>query len=153
MLKRKLEFGLSRTSHWLDFTIEYRVISNIASSKTFGSVRWEFEMTEFDCSVNSWCIFFYFTVFGIVYLNMIVANSLWWLSSFNPRGLYYPYAWSSSLCERRTSFCMGLVSRKLCEILTYVFDWLYFTQCLTSFSSINHLLRLYARFLILSRLT
>ena len=28
------------------------------------------------------------------------------------------------------------------------FDWVYFTQCLTSFSSIDHLLRLCARFLI-----
>ena len=35
----------------------------------------------------------------------------------------------------------------------YVFDWLYFTQCLTSFSSIDHLLRHYARFLILFHLT
>ena len=25
------------------------------------------------------------------------------------------------------------------QILTYVFDWLYFTQCLTYYSSINHL--------------
>ena len=40
----------------------------------------------------------------------------------------------------RTSFCMRLIFRKLCGILTYVFEWLYFTQCLTSFSSINHLL-------------
>ena len=59
------------------------------------------------------------------------------------------HAWSSSLCERRTSFCMGLISRKL---LTYVFDWLYFTQCLTSFSSINHL-HLYAWFFNLFHLT
>ena len=36
---------------------------------------------------------------------------------------------------------------------SYVFDWLYFTQCLTSFSSIDHLLQLYARFLILFHLT
>ena len=35
----------------------------------------------------------------------------------------------------------------------YVFDWLYFTQCLTSFSSIVHLLQLCARFLILFHLT
>ena len=34
------------------------------------------------------------------------------------------------------------------EILTYVFDWLYFNQCLTSFSSIDYL-HLYAWFLIL----
>ena len=38
------------------------------------------------------------------------------------------------------------------QILTYVFDLLYFTQCLTSFSSIDHL-RLCARFLILFHLT
>ena len=45
----------------------------------------------------------------------------------------------------------------LCEktlrILTYVFDWLYFTQCLTSFSSINHLLLCYAQIFILFHLT
>ena len=41
----------------------------------------------------------------------------------------------------------------LLQILTYVFDWLYFTQCLSSFSSIHHLLQLCARFLILFHLT
>ena len=39
------------------------------------------------------------------------------------------------------------------SILTYIFNWLYFTQCLACFSSADHLLRLYARFLILFRLT
>ena len=39
------------------------------------------------------------------------------------------------------------------QILTYVLDWLYFTQCLTSFLSVNHLLCRYARFLILFHLT
>ena len=42
---------------------------------------------------------------------------------------------------------------KTLQILTYLFDWLYFTQCLTSFFSIDHLLRLCARFLILFPLT
>ena len=42
---------------------------------------------------------------------------------------------------------------KTLQILTYVFDQLYFTQCLTSFSSIDHLLQLCARFLILFHLT
>ena len=42
--------------------------------------------------------------------------------------------------------------RDLSRILTYVLEWLYFTQCLTSFSSIDHILRLYARFLILFHL-
>ena len=43
--------------------------------------------------------------------------------------------------------------QKTLQILTYVLDWLYFTQCLTSFSSIDHLLQLCARFLILFHLT
>ena len=47
----------------------------------------------------------------------------------------------------------GLISRKLCRFLLNVFDWLYFTQCLTSFSSINHLLHVCVRFLILFHLT
>ena len=37
--------------------------------------------------------------------------------------------------------------------LTYVFDWLYFTQCLTSFFLTDHRLRHYTRFLILFHLT
>ena len=59
------------------------------------------------------------------------------LSSFNLKGLYSSYAWSCSLCERR-----------ILQILSYVFNWLYFTQCLTSFSSIDHLVHLYAWFFI-----
>ena len=43
------------------------------------------------------------------------------LSSFNPKRFCYSYAWSCSLCERRTSFCMGLISRKLCRFL-FVFS-------------------------------
>ena len=49
-----------------------------------------------------------------------------------------PFAWDLSLENSADS---------------YVFDWLYFTQCLTSFSSINHLFCLCARFLILFHLT
>ena len=39
------------------------------------------------------------------------GNYLWRLSSFNPKGFYYSYAWS---CEGKTSFCTGLTSKKLC---------------------------------------
>ena len=39
------------------------------------------------------------------------------LSSFNLKGFCYSYAWSGSLCEGATSFCMGLISRKLCRFL------------------------------------
>ena len=35
----------------------------------------------------------------------------------------------------------------------YLFNWLYFTQCLTSFSSVDHLIPLCAWFLILFHLT
>ena len=41
---------------------------------------------------------------------------------------------------------------KTLQILSYVFDWLYFAQYLTSFSSIDHLLCRYAQFLILFHL-
>ena len=39
------------------------------------------------------------------------------------------------------------------QVLTYVFIWLYSTQCLTFFPSINHLLHLCTQFLILFHLT
>ena len=41
---------------------------------------------------------------------------------------------------------------KTLQILTYVFDWLYFIQCFTSFSSFDDHLRLFPRFLILFHL-
>ena len=37
------------------------------------------------------------------------------LSFFNPKGFYYSYTWSCSLCERRTSCCKVIISRKLCR--------------------------------------
>ena len=40
-----------------------------------------------------------------------------WLSSFNPKWFYYSYAWSCSLCEGRTLFCTGFISRKFCRFL------------------------------------
>ena len=39
------------------------------------------------------------------------------MESFNLKGFYYSYAWSCSLYERKTSFCTGLISRKLCGFL------------------------------------
>ena len=53
------------------------------------------------------------------------------LSSFNPKGFYYSYAWSRSLYEGRNSFWTGLISRKLCSfLLTF----------LTGFTSLSVLL-------------
>ena len=45
------------------------------------------------------------------------------------------------------------LSLKTLQILADVFDLLYFSHCLTSFSSIDHLLGLCALFLILFHLT
>ena len=47
---------------------------------------------------------------------------------FNPKGFVYLYAQSCSLCERRTSFYMGLISRKFCRFLFM------FSTSFTSFS-------------------
>ena len=60
-------------------------------------------------------------------------NQMHSLAVYVKEGL--PFAWDLSL---------GTV-----QILSYVFDWLYFTQCLTSFSSIDHFLFLCAWFLTL----
>ena len=48
------------------------------------------------------------------------------LSSFNPTKFYYSYAWFYSSYERRTSFCLGLISRKLCGFFMFLtsFTWL-----------------------------
>ena len=43
----------------------------------------------------------------------------------------------------------GMYLKKTLQILTYVFDWLYFIQCLSTFYCIDHLFCLYAWFLIL----
>ena len=54
------------------------------------------------------------------------------LSSFNSKRFYYSYAWSYSLHQRRTSFCMDLISRKLCRLLLRSLTG-FTSLCLTSF--------------------
>ena len=73
------------------------------------------------------------------------------LSCFNAKRFYYSYASSCSLCERRTSFCTGLISWKRCRF-SLMFSTGFTTQWLT-FSSIDYLLCLYASFFILFDLT
>ena len=71
---------------------------------------------------------------------------------------YLPLIWKDSIIHMhglvvyvKKNFLTYLY--KTLQILTYAFDWLYFTQCLTSFCSINHLLQFCARFFILFHLT
>ena len=74
------------------------------------------------------------------------------LSSFNSRRFCYSYAWFCSLCERRSFFYTGFISRKCCRFLP-MFLIGFTSLCLTFFSSINHLLHRYAQFFILFHLT
>ena len=75
------------------------------------------------------------------------------LSSFSTKGFYYSYASSYTLCEGRTSFAWDLSLENSADSYLCFQLILYLAQFLTSFSSINHLLCLYAWFLILFHLT
>ena len=46
------------------------------------------------------------------------------------------------------SFAQDLSLENSPDSYLYLFNWLYFVQCLTSVSSIDHLLCLYARFFV-----
>ena len=81
-------------------------------------------------------------------------------SNFSVRG-YLPLIRKDFITDRhglaiylkeRLPFARNL-SLENVRILSYVFDWLHFTRCLTSFSSFDRLLRQYARFFILFHLT
>ena len=90
--------------------------------------------TDLDDSIDSGN----FCVTG--YLSLIRKDSvthMHGLAVYVKEGL--PFAWDLSLEKSTDSY--------LC------FDWLYFTQCLTSSSSFNSFLRLYPWFLILFHLT
>ena len=81
-----------------------------------------------------------FSVTG--YFPLIWKNSvahMYGLTDYVKEGL--PLAWNLS------------VQNYVLMILTYVFNLLYYSQCLTSFSSINNFLCLYVWFLILIYLT
>ena len=72
------------------------------------------------------------------------------LPSFNMKGFYYPYPGSHSLCEGRISFCMELVSRKLCRFLLMFLAG--FTSLIVFFFLYQLHLCVYAQFLILFHL-
>ena len=65
------------------------------------------------------------------YLNWFWQFLCEGLSSFNLKEFCYSYAWSCSLCEGRTSFCTGLIFRKL---------WRFLHMCSTGFTSLSVLL-------------
>ena len=82
-------------------------------------------------------------------LTLCETNNWFWqflcegLSCFNLKSSYYLYLWYCSLCQRRTSFCMGLIFRNsVCRFL-FMF-WTGFISL-----GVNYLLQHYAQFLIL----
>ena len=85
--------------------------------------------------------------------QLILGISLWGTILFNPKRFYYSYTWSCNLCERRTSFCTGLISRKLCRFLFVFLSGFTSLSVLLCFPSIDHLLQVCAQFLILFHLT
>ena len=78
----------------------------------------------------------------ILAISLRLSSLIWKDSSthFHGRAVY--------IKEELPFACM-----KTLQILTYVFHLLYFTQCLTFFPSVDHLLCLYVWFLILFQLT
>ena len=79
--------------------------------------------------------------------QLILAILCEGLSSFNPKWFYYSCAWSCSLCEGLQELSLENSTH------SYLFSAGFTSLCLTSFSSINHLSRLYAHFWILFHLT
>ena len=70
--------------------------------------------------------------------------------NFSVKG-YIPLIWKDSITVfqfiwRQDFLLLRTYLKITLRILTYVFDWLYFTQYLISFSSIDHLLHFYAKF-------
>ena len=51
--------------------------------------------------------------------QLILVISLWGIVFLYFKGFCYSYAWSCSLYERQTSFCMWLISRNLCDFLCF----------------------------------
>ena len=71
------------------------------------------------------------------------------LFSFNLKGFYYSYVvWSCRLLEERTSFCTGLISRKLCGFLIMLSAGFTSLSLLLLFPLSIDYLRFYAGFLI-----
>ena len=103
-------------------------------------------------SLNQILLTFLLSVRQTWMTQLILAISLWEVIFFNSKGFWHSYAWSRSFCEKRTSCCKGLISRKLFRFL-HMFSTGFTSLCLTSFSSIDHLLCLCARYLILFHLT
>ena len=102
-------------------------------------------------SLNQTLLIFLLCVRQTWMTQLILAISLWGVIFSNPKGFCYSYARSRSLCK--DCLLHGTYLQKTLRILTYVFEWLNYTQYLTPFSSINHLLCLCAQFLIIFHLT
>ena len=87
----------------LSFTNIWGLRSNFVDSKSFPWIK------------ISWNSCYVWNKLG--WLNWFCQFLCERLSSFNPKGFRYWYTWPRSLCEGRTSFSTGRISRKLCRFL------------------------------------
>ena len=76
---------------------------------------WDVCFNFVECKLNQTLMTFLLYVRQTLMTQMILAISLWVVIFLYPKGFCYSYAWSHSLCEGVTSFCTGLISRKLCR--------------------------------------
>ena len=68
-------------------------------------------------SLNQTLLTFLLYVRQIWMTQMTLTISLWRVISFNLKGFCYSYAWSCSICEGRTSYCTGFISRNFSGFL------------------------------------
>ena len=85
--------------------------------------------------------------------QLILAISLWEVISFWSERILLLICMILHFMCREALLLREMYVKKTLLFLTYVFDWLYFIQCLTYFSFFDHLLHLYAHLLMLFRLT
>ena len=85
--------------------------------------------------------------------NQFKLNDFWSYYQKHANQIFLNHTTASQLMLKKDFFLHGTYLQKTLHTLTYVFDGLYLTQCLATFSSINHLLRLRARILIIYHLT
>ena len=106
-------------------------------------------LSNVNLSLNQILLTFWLYVRQTWMTQLVLATS-----SFNLKGYYYSYACSGSLCEGRTSFCMELISRKLCWfLLMFLIGFTIFSVLLLFPLSITYFVFRYMWSLILFHVT
>ena len=78
--------------------------------------------------------------------QLILAFFLWGVIFLHSKRILLIICMTSQFMWKKDFLLTGTYLKKTLLILTYVFDWLYFTLCLTSSSSTDHLFHLDPQF-------